>query len=112
MFQTMSIIIVAGLVGLGVRGWFGGTLWGLLAVNVVGSFVAGYLGGLKDQTSPWVIAGVIGFCGCLTTFSGFSLALVRLFEAGEFFKLATNFFLHNALCLLLCYVGFQFAHKL
>jgi CrcB protein len=110
MLQTMSMVIIAALVGLGIRAWGGGTSLGLLAVNVFGSLIAGFLGGLRLE-SPWVTAGILGFCGCLTTFSGFALENVRLLNQGDFFKASSNFFLHNALCLLLCYAGYLIAQK-
>ena len=110
MLQSMSTVIIAALMGLGIRAWVGGTTLGLLGVNVGGSFIAGFLGGLKTG-NPWVTAGIVGFCGCLTTFSGFALENVRLMDQGEFFKVLTNFFLHNALCLLVCYAGFLLAQK-
>ncbi len=110
MLQTMSMVIIAALAGLGLRAWGGGSSLGLLAVNVFGSLVAGFLGGLKLE-SPWVTAVIIGFCGCLTTFSGFALENVRLLDQGEFFKITSNIFLHNALCLLLCYAGYLIAQR-
>ncbi len=112
MFFSMSIMIVAGIFGLLIRYFFGATAVGLLGINVAGSFVAGYLGGLKMLGNPWVTAGIVGVCGCLTTFSGYALENVKLFEQGEFFKIASNIFLHNALCLLLCYSGWSLAQKM
>ena len=105
-------MIIAAAAGLGVRIYFGASPLGLLGVNVAGSFLAGYLGGLKTPESPWIVAGIIGFCGCLTTFSGYALENVKLFEQGEIFKVAANFLLHNALCLFVCYSGWLIAHKL
>lgn len=105
-------MILAALAGLAVRVLLGPFAWGLLTVNVVGSFVAGVLGGSKFSGNPWVTAGIVGFCGCLTTFSGYALENVKLFDQGEFYKIGLNFFLHNALCLLMCYSGWQLAQKL
>lgn len=112
MFYSISILVVAGLGGLFTRHFLGATALGLLAVNVTGSFIAGYLGGLKQFDNPWVTAGIVGLCGCLTTFSGYALENVKLFEQGDFFKIASNIFLHNAMCLLMCYVGWSLAQKL
>lgn len=58
--------------------------WGTLAVNVVGSFVMGILvvwleaRGLT-RLAPLLMAGVLGG---FTTFSAFSLDVVRLWDAG------------------------------
>lgn len=112
MLLSMSTMIVAALAGLLVRAQFSVTPLGLLAVNVSGSFIAGFLGGLKLPGSLWVTAGIVGFCGCLTTFSGYALENVKLFEQGDFFKIGINFILHNALCLFVCYVGWLMAHKI
>lgn len=111
MFFSLSILIVAGVVGMFTRYFWGGTALGLLALNVAGSFIAGFLGGQKALANPWVTAGIVGLCGCLTTFSGYALENVKLFEQGDFFKIAANLFLHNALCLLLCYVGWSLAQR-
>jgi CrcB protein len=105
-------MILAALTGLTLRIFLVPFSWGLLTVNVFGSFAAGALAGSKFSGNPWVTAGVIGFCGCLTTFSGYALENVKLFEQGEIFKVALNFFLHNALCLFVCYSGWRLVQKL
>ncbi len=52
-----------------------------LMVNLLGSFILGILAGLlareKISLTVWQLAGV-GFCGGFTTFSTFSVELVRL----------------------------------
>lgn len=47
--------------------------WGLLIVNVVGSFIAGIAAARLTGAGSALV--LIGFCGSLTTFSGFSLEL-------------------------------------
>lgn len=111
MFALMSMMIVASLAGVMIRWGIGGTVWGLLLVNVVGSFIVGFGNGLNRPESPWVTALMVGFCGSLTTFSGFALSSLRLLEQGEIFKMALHFTLNNALCLLVCYAGVQLAQK-
>lgn len=105
-------MILAGIAGLFARFFLGGTFFGLLGINVAGSFIAGFLGGHKTLANPWVTAGIVGFCGCLTTFSGYALENVKLFEQGDFFKIGANLLLHNALCLCLCYVGWSLAQRI
>lgn len=55
-----------------------------LAVNVLGSFVIGFVAGAVSKTSLFSPAAAVfwkaGFCGGLTTFSTFSLETVGLFE--------------------------------
>lgn len=54
--------------------------WGLVVVNVLGSFVIGLA---AVTTSQWVLALVVtGFCGALTTFSGFGWEVSSQIAAG------------------------------
>jgi CrcB protein len=63
--------------------------WGTLAVNVVGSFLAGVVfagmgdGVLRD-------GALIGFCGALTTYSTFGYETLRLAEDGARFVALAN----------------------
>lgn len=107
----MSTMIVATITGTFVRWGVAQNLWGLLAVNTLGSFVAGWVGGSAKLDTLWSTVILVGFCGSLTTFSGFALSMIRLLEQGEFFKFAIHFFLNNAMCLSLCYLGWLFATK-
>lgn len=58
--------------------------WGTLIVNVAGSLILGLLlgtvlaSGLSDW---WLKAMATGFCGALTTFSGFALQIVEMVGA-------------------------------
>jgi CrcB protein len=73
----------AGLAAVRIMG--AGFPWGTLAVNVAGSFLIGLLSvwlaarGL-GRLSPLLLTG---FLGGFTTFSAFSLDVLRLWEAGE-----------------------------
>jgi len=55
---------------------------GTLAVNVVGSFVLGFLTAVDPGTDVLLLVGT-GACGSFTTFSSFSVDVVRLWEADE-----------------------------
>ena len=56
--------------------------WGVLVVNVVGSFVAGLALALPlDPT--WKLIVLSGFCGGLTTFSTLSVETVQLVLDGK-----------------------------
>ncbi|MGE0526004.1 MAG: CrcB family protein [Bdellovibrionales bacterium] len=108
----MSMIIVAAAAGSLIRWQVGMSLWGVLLVNSAGSFLAGVIAGMNKPENPWQTALLVGFCGSLTTFSGYALWSVRLWEQGEIFKMLWSFCLNNAMCLLLCYGGWQLAHRI
>lgn len=56
--------------------------WGVLVVNVVGSFIAGLALGLPlDPTAKLLV--LTGFCGGLTTFSTLSVDTVHLILDGK-----------------------------
>lgn len=61
----------------------GGSAGADLFVNLVGSFVLGFLAGpIPRRTSLLLLLG-IGFCGCLTTFSSWMLDVAKLIQAGR-----------------------------
>lgn len=89
-------------------------LWALLIVNSLGSLVAGLVAkkifmGVWPAGSLWLGSAflLVGLCGSLTTFSSYALELVYLLERGYFFKTACHFFLNNAMCLAMCYIGYS-----
>ncbi len=56
--------------------------WGVLVVNVVGSFIAGLALGLPlDATAKLLV--LTGFCGGLTTFSTLAVDTIQLVLAGK-----------------------------
>jgi len=61
--------------------WLGDSAGADLLVNVVGSFVLGYLAGPIPRRTGLVLLVGIGFCGSLTTFSSWILDVVKLLEA-------------------------------
>ena len=63
--------------------WLGGSAGADLVVNVVGSFVLGFLAGPIPRRTGLVLLVGIGFCGSLTTFSSWVLDVVRLLEGGR-----------------------------
>lgn len=59
--------------------------WGTLAVNVSGSFLAGFISGILVQHTPsslWRDLLVTGFLGGYTTFSAFELDVLGLWRSG------------------------------
>ncbi|MEF8851519.1 MAG: fluoride efflux transporter CrcB [Haloarculaceae archaeon] len=55
---------------------------GTFVVNVVGSFVLGFVTFLGADSQVLLFVGT-GACGSFTTFSSFSVETVRLWEAGD-----------------------------
>ena len=81
--------------------------WGTLSVNILGSFLIGFLFLYFEQTiAPTQKALVVtGFLGALTTFSTFSLETVLMLQNGLLVKAFTNVLLNATLCLVATLVG-------
>ena len=58
----------------------GGPSGANLLVNLVGCLLLGFLSGPVPHRTPLMLALGIGFCGSLTTFSGWILDLARLHD--------------------------------
>lgn len=85
--------------------------FGTLLVNILGSFVLGWLYALFSSgvlaVSPWRALVAIGLIGAFTTFSTFSLDTVLLFEQGDWLKAIANVLLNVLLCLTLAWLGLK-----
>ena len=82
---------------------------GTLAVNVSGSFIAGFLLRyfMNVQTHPSLRAAlIVGFCGGFTTFSAFTTETLGLFEGGEYARAALYVTASLALSLMAVFAGF------
>ncbi len=83
--------------------------YGTLAVNVIGSLLAGLLYVLVVErlhlNEHWHAGLSAGFLGALTTFSAFSVETIRLLETGEPVRALINVTLSIALCLTGCWLG-------
>ncbi len=83
--------------------------WGTLSVNLIGSFVIGFLWGLSEKTiissnaRSFVFIGIIG---SFTTFSTYSLETFNLFRDGEIKLALTNILINNVLGIALVLFGF------
>ncbi|MFL0711350.1 MAG: fluoride efflux transporter FluC [Microcella pacifica] len=79
--------------------------WGVLVVNVVGSFVAGVaLGAPLDPTVQLII--VSGVCGGLTTFSTFAVETIQLVSEGKHRAAAASVALNLAVGVPAALLGF------
>ena len=88
--QVHPLLLVAGgaIVGSAVRygaletvgaGW-----WVVLILNVAGSVLVGWMLGQRlDRADDIWLAGSVGFCGGLTTFSGFALQVAERLDESQ-----------------------------
>lgn len=96
LYGVNVLLIAAGgalgaLARYGLSGWVqaraGGFFpWGTLVVNVLGSFLLGFLFRYLEATAlpaEWRQAATIGLLGAFTTFSTFSLETVALAQDGD-----------------------------
>ncbi|WP_215397732.1 fluoride efflux transporter CrcB [Rheinheimera oceanensis] len=85
--------------------------FGTLLVNILGSFVLGWLFALFSSgvlaVSPWRALIAIGLIGAFTTFSTFSLDTVLLMQQGDWLKAIVNVLLNVLLCLTLAWLGLK-----
>lgn len=81
-WQQLALVMAGGALGAAGRYWLGGLLlrhigsgfpWGTLAVNLIGSFAAGYLAiwleGRGSAALYWRAFLIVGVLGALTTYS-------------------------------------------
>ncbi len=92
------------------QSWFGSLFpWGTATVNLLGSFLAGFIVTLGVETFP--MSGnarlflVVGVLGGFTTFSSFGYETVRLFQSGSYGLGALNAALNIILGLVAVVLG-------
>ncbi len=88
--------------------------YGTLTVNVVGSFIIGFLFFYFEQTiAPNQKALLMtGFLGALTTFSTFSLETVLMLQNGLYLKAFGNVSVNALLCVTATMLGMMVFRKL
>ena len=114
----LAVIALGGAIGSVARYLLGGMVQrlggiafpiGTLAVNVTGSFLAGFLLRyfMNHQTQP-LLRGtlIVGFCGGFTTFSAFTAETMGLVEGGAYGRAATYAAASVALSLAAAFAGF------
>jgi len=82
--------------------------YGTLAVNMIGSFLAGVVWGVSTETTmkPEIrIFMMVGFMGGFTTFSSYALESYNLFDNGEVKAAFMNILANNVLSLILVFAG-------
>jgi CrcB protein len=97
--------------------WMGPAFpWGTLAVNLVGSFLIGFVQSLaverlviSEEARLFLATGVMGG---LTTYSAFSYETVRLAETGAWGQAWANVLFTTGACLALCFLGLTTARLL
>lgn len=102
------------LVGLSaVRIFSQGFPGGTLTVNLLGSLLIGLLAGyfLKTNNTTLSFLLVTGFCGGFTTFSAFSLDILRLYETQYYGQLVVYILANVVGGILLCLLGLVLSNK-
>ena len=81
---------------------------GTLAVNLIGSFILGFLlycSLFAPIPTEYKLLIGTGFCGALTTFSTFSYETFVLVDEGLLFKALLNILINVVGCLVMVYFG-------
>jgi len=90
--------------------------YGTLTVNVLGSFVMGFLAVFlveKMGLDPLLRLGIfVGFLGAFTTFSTFSMETLNLLEQGESLRALVNIFISVSFSVLAVWLGAILAKQL
>ena len=85
--------------------------FGTLFVNVLGSFIIGFVATLSAPDGRWFIGSdarqfiMLGILGGYTTFSSFSLQTLSLVRDGEWWQAGANIVLSLVLCLVAVWLG-------
>lgn len=86
--------------------------WGTIAINVVGSFIIGFVAFLTTPVGRVSISFdirafiLVGLCGGYTTFSAFSLQTLELMRNGHWLEAGGNILLSVVACLLAVWAGY------
>ncbi len=79
----------------------------VLVVNIIGSFLIGYITPRFGSTEHLRLLLSVGFLGSLTTFSAYSLEVMQLLQSGQMLKAIAYAVLSVLCCLLACALGFK-----
>ncbi|MEL1264511.1 fluoride efflux transporter CrcB [Pseudoxanthomonas putridarboris] len=123
-WQQLGLVMVGGALGAAGRFWVGGVLlrqlgsgfpWGTFAVNMVGSFVAGFLLVWLETRGPsavyWRAFLMVGLIGGLTTFSALMAECLLFARADRSALLLGYLLLSMVLGLTLVWLGARTAMR-
>jgi fluoride exporter len=89
---------------------------GTLLVNVLGSFLIGFLTGISEEstilTSEWRLFLMVGLCGGFTTFSSFTGENLTLLHNGQFLSILLYTGLSIFLGFIAVFFGYAFTNLL
>jgi CrcB protein len=95
---------------------FGETFpWGTLIVNVVGSFMIGFIATISAPDGRFIMPAearqflMVGILGGFTTFSSFSLQTLTLARDGQWLLVGANIVGSLVLCLMMVWAGHALA---
>lgn len=86
--------------------------WGTFAVNVIGSFLIGFVATTTGPDGRFLWPSylrahvMVGIFGGFTTFSSFSLQTLNLAQEGEWLAAGFNIVASLVMCLLACWAGY------
>ena len=83
----------------------------IFIVNIIGCFLLGFINELPVSRSYKLILG-FGFCGSLTTFSGWSFQLFKLINQGLYKLFFFNLLINLLMGLFAVGFGYLFAKKI
>jgi fluoride exporter len=117
MLQAIGIVMFGAAVGGALRflithysseiTFHHGFPYGTLAVNILGSFIVGYVltWSADHSHDRWRLLMATGFCGGLTTFSSFAFETMAYWREGNALMLAANVLLNNTGAFLALLLG-------
>ena len=81
--------------------------YGTLLVNVLGSFIVGYVltWTADHEHDYWRLFAATGFCGAFTTFSAFAYETLAYWHEGQVGQFILNVVLNNVSCVLAVALG-------
>ncbi|MDQ6952290.1 MAG: fluoride efflux transporter CrcB [Mariprofundaceae bacterium] len=123
--KQMMAIAAGGAMGAVMRWYIAGFIqrlsgsafpWGTLTVNIVGSFMLGFLFiWMLERVTVGELARLavtVGFLGAFTTFSTFSVETARLLQEGALSMALGNVLAQVLICVTLAWLGMQLARML
>jgi fluoride exporter len=114
-------VAIGGALGSVLRFWIndlvlaktGGNFpWGILIINVTGSFLIGVFFAFSDPDGRMLISPslrtflMVGICGGYTTFSSFSLETLKQLQDRQWLYAGGNIILSVVLCLIAVWLGY------